>query len=150
MRYASKPFIALALLLTASAPPAQTTQLKVATISAGAARLDNGSLVNIGQPLVGVFGSPQAGIVGSAGIMSALRRPLPPEPPMFASVRWNPLGNIRLSFQATPGWTYGIEASTNLVDWVSLWMTNSSDTTILFEDVDAVRYDRRFYRVVPY
>lgn len=150
MNHESKFMLTIALLLTATALLGQTIQLKVATISAGAARLDNGSIVNIGQPLIGFFGSPQAGVMGSAGIMSALRRPPPPQPPVFNAPTRSVNGGIHLSFQVSPGWIYGVEASTNLVDWVSLWMTNTPDATIMFEDLDAVRYDRRFYRVVTY
>ena len=146
-----KLVVALILFLTATGLSAQSSKLKIATISAGAARLDNGSLVNIGQPLVGNFGSPQDGVVGSAGIVGALRRATaPPQSPMFNSPTWSTNGGLRLSFQAAPGWTYGVEASTNLVDWIALWLTNALEATIIYEDMDSLQYDRRFYRVTTY
>ena len=57
-------------------------------------------------------------------------------------------GGIRLSFRAEPGWNYVIEASTNLVNWSSIGTTTAPAGSVQFDDPDAVRLDRRFYRVV--
>jgi hypothetical protein len=119
-----------------------------AVISAGAARLDNGSLVTLGQPLAGVFGTAGAGISGSAGFVPVVQAMLtwPPSPqiaPDFGLVGTN----FHLSFQAAAGHSYAVEASTNLVDWTPLWSTSGTGAAVQFTDPDMRRYDRRFYRV---
>ena len=69
-----------------------------------------------------------------------------PEPPV--ALVWSSNHTARLSFLTVPGLTYTIQASTNLVDWSPVWTTNAPTQTTLFEDLDAVRYPRRFYRIV--
>ncbi len=44
-----------------------------------------------------------------------------------------------------PGFTYAVQASTDLVDWITLG-TNTSP--FLFVDTDATNYSARFYRAV--
>ncbi|MDB6033903.1 MAG: hypothetical protein JWM16_4241 [Verrucomicrobiales bacterium] len=125
--------------------------LNVAAVSAGTARLDNGSVVNIGQPFIGVFGDRQSGILGSAGAVGALRRATSPSQlPIFNAPSWNTNGGIRLSFHASPGWNYTIEASTNLINWSSVWTTKALDDNVTFEDLDPLPYGQRFYRVGTY
>src|SRR6266508_1508116 len=105
-----KAYLTSALVLATPAAMAQSVQLKVAAISAGAARLDNGSIVNIGQPLVGTYGSSQAGVLGNAGLVAVLSRAIaPPHLPVFNPAMFTVGGGIRLSFQADPGWTYMIQ-----------------------------------------
>lgn len=129
---------------------AHAAQLAPAAISAGAARLDNGSLANIGQPLVGVFGSPASGIGGSAGIVSALRRTIGPPTPNFESVTFRGANGVRIALETEPGWMYEIEASIDLINWTPIWATNAPSGSVIFEDVDAFRFERRFYRVLAY
>ncbi len=59
-----------------------------------------------------------------------------------------PNGDYQLQLAGEPGRTYLIQASSNLVHWVTL--TNLTSTTSLawFIDVDAKLYPRRFYRAV--
>src|SRR5256885_459762 len=100
MQTEHKIIVTLTLLLMAMSLPGQTIELRGATISAGAARLDNGSVVNSGQPLVGAFGSPQAGVLGNAGIAEVLYfATVPPHLPDFKPVTLNGSGGIRLCFQ---------------------------------------------------
>ena len=69
-----------------------------ATILAGAARLDNGSLVSIGQPFVGTFGS-AGGISGVAGIVPILiivRNPLNQVPAMLECLTSAPMEQLSL------------------------------------------------------
>ena len=56
-------------------------------------------------------------------------------------------GNSRftLTVSGTPGHPYAVQASSNLVDWVSL-QTNTAPFT--FVDTNADRFNRRFYRSV--
>ena len=139
----------LALLLTATALQAQSPQLKAAAISAGAARLDNGSIVNIGQPFVGaMFAS--GGVTLSAGILPVLGtneifQTVPPNISPGAQMQG---GVFAFSFQSQPGRNYVVEASTNLSDWLPIWTNAGTGTGLLFEDAQAAQYRWRFYRVV--
>ncbi len=46
-----------------------------------------------------------------------------------------------------PGYTYTVEASTNLVSWTPLLVTNPAAMPLLWTDAGATHLDRRFYRV---
>ncbi len=39
-----------------------------------------------------------------------------------------------------------MQASTNLVDWVTLITTNSGNGHVIFRDMDSTNYPVRFYR----
>jgi hypothetical protein len=128
---------------------AAPSQLGPAVIAAGAARLDNGSLVTLGQPLAGVFGTPGAGVSGSAGFIPVFQTMQSwPPPPQIAPGFGLTGTNFHLSFQADVGHSYAVEASTNLTDWTPLWSAPGTGAAVQFTDPDALRYDRRFYRVV--
>jgi hypothetical protein len=140
--------VALALLLTSLRLTAQTSQLKTAIISAGAARLDNGSLVNIGQPLIGVM----AVTDGSASVSSGLL------PALLSAQGTNSLliiyptltmqgGQFQFAFPTQPGRNYVVQVSTNLLDWSPVWTNVGTWTELLFADAETGVYQRRFYRV---
>lgn len=108
-------------LLVLNAACAQS--LQAAVISAGAARLDNGSVVNIGQPFVGVMAG-SGGASLSLGIIPSLVEPPPPPkrpPRLFSPTIEN--GVLRLTFEADPGWQYTLEESTDLINWTTLIST---------------------------
>lgn len=137
----------LALLLTATTLPAQTTQLKIATISAGAARLDNGSLVNIGQPFVGVM-SASGGETFNTGLIPAVQSGgVAVAKPSFYSVPAFDGSSLRLTLFSQPGIAYVLQASTNLVDWVSLSTNKSIGVTVTLQDSNSTVFPYRFYRV---
>jgi formylglycine-generating enzyme required for sulfatase activity len=49
------------------------------------------------------------------------------------------------------GFTYGIQASTNLIDWTLITSLGNTNGTVLFYDQDSTNYSTRFYRgVAPY
>ncbi|HWH70062.1 MAG TPA: hypothetical protein VNT26_11805, partial [Candidatus Sulfotelmatobacter sp.] len=56
-------------------------------------------------------------------------------------------GGNRLQFSISiqPGFRYAVEASTNLMNWVSV-ATNTG--SCLFEDSEASQFPRRYYRSV--
>lgn len=54
-------------------------------------------------------------------------------------------GRFTLTVSGVPGYQYVIQASTNLVDWVSV-KTNTAPFT--FVDTNAGQFNRRFYRSV--
>ena len=53
---------------------------------------------------------------------------------------------MRLSLTTEPGKNYRLEASTNLMDWVSLSTNTASSFTLVFEDTAAPPLPNRFYR----
>jgi hypothetical protein len=59
-----------------------------------------------------------------------------------------PNGSVRFSLSATPNLNYGIDASTNLVDWTALTNIANPSGTIQFIDLNATNFSQRFYRVV--
>lgn len=71
-----------------------------------------------------------------------------PPPVVFTSFQYRPGGALSLQLSATPGKTYALEASTNLINWISV-STNMSPTTVLnFTDMPVSNYPAQFYRVV--
>jgi hypothetical protein len=122
-----------------------------AVLPAGAARLDNGSLITLGQPLAGAFGTAGAGIFGHAGFLPVVQvLPVPPVPPApqiasdFALVG----GDLRLSFETAQGYRYEVQASTNLEEWTTLWSAVGTGGPVEFSDPDALSFEHRFYRVI--
>jgi len=58
-------------------------------------------------------------------------------------------GKMKLELSGQAGQTYIVEASTNLVDWEAVGVaTVNEDGSFEFEDADAAKHQRRFYRVV--
>jgi hypothetical protein len=57
-------------------------------------------------------------------------------------------GILRLSFQGNAGLTYQIQATEDLLQWVTVLTTNCvADGLINYENTDMVNYPRRFYRL---
>jgi len=58
-------------------------------------------------------------------------------------------GKLKLKLSGQAGETYIVEASTNLADWEAVGTaTVQPDGSFEFEDADAAKHQRRFYRVV--
>jgi len=58
-------------------------------------------------------------------------------------------GSLQLRIEGKVGQVYVVEASTNLVHWETVGTANlKGDGSIEFEDPDALKHQRRFYRVV--
>ena len=144
-----KFILALALPLSVTPSHAQSQQLKAATISAGAARLDTGSLVNIGQPFVGVL-SATDGVTLSAGILPVFGILPKPQPPAINPGVQMQGSVFQFSFQTLPGRNYVVESSTNLLsdDWLPIWTNTGSGTSLLFQDAQAGQHPWRFYRLL--
>jgi hypothetical protein len=66
----------------------------------------------------------------------------------FCSINRLPNGQVRLSLNTVPSRSYTLEASTNLVDWVSVETRFASDLSVAFTDTNAPNFSRRFYRAV--
>jgi hypothetical protein len=57
-------------------------------------------------------------------------------------------GTFRLGFIGWPDATYPVQASSDLVHWVTLGTSTSTNSTYVFEDVAATLSGARFYRVI--
>jgi len=73
----------------------------------------------------------------------------PPSQPaaLFATAN---LTNGVAAFQLTgqPGYTYAIQASTNLADWMTIATLVNTNGTVTFFDPSSTNYNQRFYRAV--
>ena len=56
---------------------------------------------------------------------------------------------FHVTFKASSGHNYRIEASTDLVNWELASTATSTDDTVHYVEVDQASFPRRFYRVVP-
>jgi hypothetical protein len=66
----------------------------------------------------------------------------------FTSLSLEPGGRVRMQFAADSGAPYLIESSTNLVDWELIGIASpTADGQFQFEDKDAGRFARRYYRL---
>jgi hypothetical protein len=126
---------------------AHGASLGPATILAGAARLNSGSIVSIGQSVVGTFGG-AGGMSGVAGIVPCLSSGLlfPPERPLISGPH-HLSGRVSFRFTSQPGLNYVIEASMNLTDWTPVQTFRATQPTSSFEDTNSGEFQRRFFRV---
>jgi len=88
------------------------------------------------------------GLAGGAFRASFRTSPEVPPRASFGSIQLSPGGSIRLSLSVTPGYQYRIEASSNLVNWIAVCITNPVTGTLEWSDPDLPTMLRRFYRVV--
>ena len=63
------------------------------------------------------------------------------------TVQNNPAGQITLLITGDAGPNYTVEASENLVDWVTAWATNAPAMPFSWTDTNAASQTARFYRV---
>lgn len=126
----------------------RATGSKATTICSGAAILDNGSVVTIGQPFISVA-APSGGFKSvSSGLLPTLLPPYISDSPLLIGT---PLavqsGQFQFHFSTQPARIYVVQASTNLVDWSAISTNTGTWTGLLFADSQAGRYRQRFYRV---
>lgn len=69
-------------------------------------------------------------------------------PSRFTSVTLSPDKSIQLSLTGASNFTYRIDASTDLLSWVTLTNVLNSTGTIQFTDPQAPDFQQRFYRAV--
>jgi len=70
----------------------------------------------------------------------------PLTPPSVSSAAWrNGQFNLQVSGQAGPD--YAVQVSTNLVDWSTLWITNSPPMPFQWADTNAGALPMQFYRI---
>jgi hypothetical protein len=130
----------------ASAVTALANSSILGVVCAGAARLDNGSIVTLGQPFVGMMSAPGGGLVLGLGIIPALSVSTNPPPPTVGQPRMEG-GTFAFRFAGQPGRSYEVWASTNLEDWVVIRTITATEASQPFTDPDAANFNRRFYKV---
>jgi hypothetical protein len=54
---------------------------------------------------------------------------------------------VTLTFVTSPGHTYAVETSEDLITWTVLGDYTATGTTLEVTDVDSISFDQRFYRV---
>ena len=70
-------------------------------------------------------------------------------PVAFTAISKRPRFSLSVRFAGFPGETYAIQASTDLVHWVTLGSTTAtSEGVIQFDDRESAKYPSRFYRIV--
>jgi len=65
--------------------------------------------------------------------------------PQFTSFAQLPDGSFQLSLSGASNFTYRIDASSDLVNWVALTNFFNASGTVRFVDRSASNFDRRFY-----
>jgi uncharacterized repeat protein (TIGR01451 family) len=68
-------------------------------------------------------------------------------PPAFLSGQRSSNGNFVMSFQATPGQSYVLSVSTNLINWVPIWSFMPTSNPNVFVDQSNTNFGCRFYRI---
>ncbi len=58
-------------------------------------------------------------------------------------------GAFTIEFAGVAGWSYVLQATTNLTDWSSVSTNSLPQSVRYFSDPAATNFDRRYYRVVP-
>lgn len=123
-------------------------QVGPAIICAGAARLDNGSTITIGQPFVGTMSTPDNSLAVNSGMVPVVEE-------LLATNTIGPviMGNFLINdsftfgFSSTSGRNYVVLASTNLIDWTPIWVTNAVTSVVQFAEPGAATFHQRFYQV---
>jgi DNA-binding beta-propeller fold protein YncE len=83
-------------------------------------------------------------VTSDPAVLTVVSRPSPPQLDPFS---FQPDGSLRLFFHADPGYTYAIEASSDLAQWTTLAAAFSADGTVEYSDADVANISPRFYRV---
>ncbi len=73
---------------------------------------------------------------------------LVPDRPALGPITLFSSGTVQVSLSGSPGWTYSIQASTNLTDWLNITNLALTNTCGQFVDPAATNFPQRFYRAV--
>jgi hypothetical protein len=150
LRASKAPYIVS--LFLAAALGSHAGELRVGTICVGAARLDNGSIVTIGQPLGGFMSSAGGEMSLSAGVvpmLEVLSGGLPAAP-VISPGSLHLSGTFGFHFTTQPGRNYLVEASTNLTTWAPVGTNLGNGNDHLFLDPNSALFPKRFYRVATW
>jgi len=84
---------------------------------------------------------------GYLNTVYSLALPAPPAAPMLLPQGFGTAGAFRLKLTSTANTGFGIEASTNLVDWNRIgWGFTDATGSLSVQDTDAPSFPKRFYR----
>jgi hypothetical protein len=67
-------------------------------------------------------------------------------PPSLVGSKMTTAGSFQFSFSSPPNLAYRVDASTDLMNWIALTQTSTTNGLFQFQDFDASNYARRFYR----
>ena len=97
-------------------------------------------------------GSDHYPIVGDYRIVTSPGAPTPPAPPVLSLAGIGTNGYFRFTLTSTTNTTFGISASTNLTNWLSLGSGNTgAGGSFIFQDTNFAGFPARFYRAYwPY
>ena len=109
----------------------------IGTASVNAITVQPDGQVLVSGNFISVNGFDRAGIVRLNGGVNYLKL----TPPVRS-----PVGSWRLGLTARPSRRYLLEASIDLVNWLPVSTQTATGFTFEFEDVDAAKFSRRFYR----
>lgn len=138
-----------AIVVTAFVCAASTSaEAQPAVLCAGAGKLNNGSVVTLGQPFVGVARSADSSVNLLVGLLPVLqpRSKVTNVFTIYPSVTMQN-GRFRFGFFVEPGQTWVVDGSTNLVNWSPVWADMATDPWVEFEDFTSFLFPYRFYRV---
>jgi len=111
--------------------------------------LNNGCIVTIGQPFAGLTMVAGGSVTVQVGIIPILSAGLSnSSPAQIEPARSLINGRFQMTFPTKPGINYVVQASTNLINWDSIWTNASPGGSLLFEDPQTTNFLRRFYRVM--
>lgn len=83
-------------------------------------------------------------VTSDPAVLTVFSRPAPPQLDPFS---FQPDGSLRLCFHGDPGFTYVIEASSDLAAWTTVGTAFSADGAVEYFDSDTANNSPRFYRV---
>jgi len=116
------------------------------SILSGPAQLSGNILLLIGSGTVTVRASqPGNSVYASAANVDQSLTVLPPNNTIGAAQFTN--GGFQLAFYGTVGSNYTLQASSDLVNWTSLFNFTCTNTPTIVVDTQAKNYSKRFYRV---
>jgi uncharacterized repeat protein (TIGR03803 family) len=96
-----------------------------------------------------LYGTTSGGGVGGISANGTVfRMTTSPEPPLAVSIVPLVGGGINLSFDGVVGATYRLDASTNLLDWITLGTVFNESGPVQFLDGNATNAPQTFYRAV--
>ena len=90
-----------------------------------------------------VLASNIAGVFSSSGALLAL---LPPAPAVFQSIAAAPAGLVQVHFTGDANWTYMVETSSNLVDWITFTNLTTQDGNFFFTANAPTNSPAEFFR----
>lgn len=103
------------------------------------------SLSNIFPNMAGTYTVTISNVYGSVTSSPAL---LTAKPIGITSPAIRAAGHFQFSFQSAPGVNYGVQYSTNLIEWLSLVTLNGNGTLLTYIDTNTPASQQRFYRIV--